>query len=58
VTQTLANNAAKDAINLVATLRAYHNSAQTDPSKSHYRWYVSALLRVLTRPLANSGMVL
>ena len=37
--QTLANNAAKDATDLVATLRAYHNAAQTDPTKSHLRWY-------------------
>ena len=45
IPKTLANNAAKDATDLVATLRAYHNAAQTDPAKSHLRWCGRAHVR-------------
>merc|ERR1711865_21804 len=33
IPKTLANNAAKDAVELTAKLRAIHNIAQSDPSK-------------------------
>jgi len=36
IPKTLAVNAAKDATDLVAKLRAYHNAAQTDATKKHY----------------------
>merc|ERR1712078_590371 len=36
IPKTLAMNAAKDATDLIAKLRAYHNKAQTDDSKKHY----------------------
>jgi len=35
IPKTLANNAAKDAVELTAKLRAIHNIAQTDPSKKN-----------------------
>ena len=35
VAQVLAVNAAKDATDLVAKLRAYHHAAQTKPDKKH-----------------------
>lgn len=35
IPKTLAVNAAKDATELVAKLRAHHNAAQTDPTKKH-----------------------
>ncbi|KAI8869231.1 T-complex protein 1 [Ramicandelaber brevisporus] len=37
VPKTLAINAAKDATDLVATLRAYHNKAQTDEKSKHLK---------------------
>lgn len=37
--KTLAVNAAKDATELVAALRAYHSMAQTKPDKKHYSQY-------------------
>lgn len=39
IPRTLASNAAKDATDLVAKLRAYHNKAQTDETKKHYATY-------------------
>jgi len=36
IPKILAVNAAKDATDLVAMLRAYHNGAQTDATKKHY----------------------
>eukprot|EP00299_Pterocystis_sp_00344_P014201 c7022_g1_i1.p1 GENE.c7022_g1_i1~~c7022_g1_i1.p1 ORF type:complete len:553 (+),score=135.96 c7022_g1_i1:45-1661(+) len=39
IPRTLASNAAKDATDLVAKLRAYHNKAQTDETKRHYSTY-------------------
>jgi chaperonin GroEL (HSP60 family) len=36
IPKTLAVNAACDSTDLVARLRAYHNTAQTDPSKKSY----------------------
>eukprot|EP00004_Rigifila_ramosa_P011442 TRINITY_DN2446_c1_g1_i1.p1 TRINITY_DN2446_c1_g1~~TRINITY_DN2446_c1_g1_i1.p1 ORF type:complete len:549 (+),score=159.31 TRINITY_DN2446_c1_g1_i1:139-1647(+) len=35
IPKTLAVNAAKDATDLVARLRAYHNASQTNPNKKH-----------------------
>lgn len=39
IPKTLAVNAAKDATDLVAKLRAYHNSSQTRPENGHYKWF-------------------
>jgi len=38
IPKTLAVNGAFDATDLVAKLRAYHNTAQTNESKSAYKW--------------------
>lgn len=38
IPMTLAVNAAKDATDLVAKLRAYHNSSQTKPEHAHLKW--------------------
>jgi len=38
IPKTLAVNAACDATDLVARLRADHNAAQTDPKQAHLRW--------------------
>ncbi|KAJ8675049.1 hypothetical protein QAD02_010835 [Eretmocerus hayati] len=38
IPKTLAVNAAQDATDLVAKLRAYHNSSQTVPDHSHLKW--------------------
>lgn len=40
--QVLAVNAAKDATELVAKLRAYHHTAQTKADKKHLSRYYSA----------------
>ena len=39
IPKQLAVNAAQDATELVAKLRAFHNTSQTDASKSHLKWY-------------------
>jgi len=38
IPKTLAVNAALDATDLIAKLRAFHNSAQSDKDKAHYKW--------------------
>ncbi|XP_067142161.1 T-complex protein 1 subunit alpha [Centruroides vittatus] len=38
IPMTLAVNAAKEATDLVAKLRAYHNSSQTKPEHAHLKW--------------------
>ena len=39
IPKQLSVNAAQDASDMVAKLRAYHNTAQTDPTKTEYRHY-------------------
>ena len=39
IPKTLAVNAALDATDLVAKLRAFHNTSQTKPEHSQYKWY-------------------
>lgn len=39
IPKTLAVNAALDATDLVAKLRAYHNTSQTKPEHYQYKWY-------------------
>merc|ERR1719424_1760004 len=38
IPKLLAVNGAHDATDLVAKLRAYHNAAQTNPSKAHFKY--------------------
>jgi T-complex protein 1 subunit alpha len=43
IPKTLAVNAAKDSTDLVAELRAYHNTSQmvgVDEAKKNFKWYV------------------
>lgn len=40
IPKTLATNAAQDATDLVAKLRAYHNSSQTKKEHANLKWYV------------------
>ena len=40
IPKTLAVNAAQDSADLVAKLRAYHNTSQINTEKSSLKWYV------------------
>lgn len=59
IPKTLASNAAKDATQLVAKLRAFHNRSQQDKNLEHLKWYAlfwekSALKFIVNRQeLAN-----
>jgi len=39
IPKTLCVNAALDSIDLIAKLRAYHNSSQTKPEVEKLKWY-------------------
>jgi len=52
IPKVLASNAANDATQLVAKLRAYHYRSQTDKNLPNLKWYVlfnSSLLLTLDR---------
>ena len=55
----LANNAAKDASDLVAKLRVFHNAAQTsdDPKQKEYRWMGLDLLNGKVRDNRKAGVL-
>jgi hypothetical protein len=55
IPKTLVVNAAHDATELVAKLRAHHHRAQTDTTKKDYRMYVCLLWIPYSH---HSGMVL
>lgn len=57
IPKTLASNAAKDATDLVAKLRAYHNKAQTDESKKHYSTYGLDLEAGKIRDSLKAGVI-
>ena len=44
IPKTLAVNAAQDSADLVAKLRAYHNTSQINTERSSFKWYVIAAL--------------
>lgn len=44
IPKQLTVNAAKDSVDLVSKLRAFHNTAQTDKSQAHLKWYASIIL--------------
>jgi len=46
IPKTLAANAAQDATELVAKLRAYHNASQTKSEHSQMKWYVGLKLNM------------
>merc|ERR1712070_943347 len=57
IPRTLSVNAAQDATDLVAKLRAYHHSAQTDPSKSNHKLYGLDLTNGKVRDNLAAGVV-
>jgi len=57
VPKTLAINAALDAIDLVARLRAHHNAAQTQPDKKDYRWFGLDLVNGKVKNSVTSGVL-
>jgi len=44
IPKTLAVNAAQDSADLVAKLRAYHNTSQINTERSSLKWYVTSAL--------------
>ncbi|KAI8821719.1 chaperonin Cpn60/TCP-1 family [Fimicolochytrium jonesii] len=60
IPKTLAVNAAKDATDLVAKLRAYHNAAQNaggDKSKQALKWYGLDLIKGVPRDNLKAGVL-
>ena len=43
IPKQLAVNAAKDSTELVAKLRAYHNTSQMKPDQAHLKWFVHSI---------------
>ena len=48
IPRTLAVNAAKDATDLVAKLRAFHNTSQIDPAQANLKWFVQCAPLLVT----------
>lgn len=57
IPKTLSVNAAKDSIDLVAKLRAYHNASQTDPKKKGLKWYGLDLETGVIRDNKKAGVL-
>ncbi|GAV03058.1 hypothetical protein RvY_13540 [Ramazzottius varieornatus] len=57
IPKTLAVNAAQDATELVAKLRAFHNSAQTKPEHDYLKWYGLDLMNGETRDNKKAGVL-
>lgn len=57
IPKTLSVNAAKDSTDLVAKLRAYHNTAQIDPSKGELRWTGLDLVEGVVRNNLAAGVL-
>uniref|UniRef100_A0A0K8TS69 T-complex protein 1 subunit alpha n=1 Tax=Tabanus bromius TaxID=304241 RepID=A0A0K8TS69_TABBR len=57
IPKTLAVNAAKDATDLVAKLRAYHNSSQTKADNSHLKWFGLDLYEGVVRDNKKAGVL-
>mmetsp|Transcript_1396 Transcript_1396/g.4083 ORF Transcript_1396/g.4083 Transcript_1396/m.4083 type:complete len:551 (+) Transcript_1396:57-1709(+) len=59
IPKTLAINAALDAIDLLASLRVRHNSAQKseDPKKKDYKWYGLDLMNSTVRNSVQAGVL-
>lgn len=57
IPKTLSVNAAKDATELVAKLRAFHNTAQQQPDKAALRWYGLDLVNGVVRDNKAAGVV-
>ncbi|XP_068152560.1 T-complex protein 1 subunit alpha [Drosophila tropicalis] len=57
IPKTLSVNAAKDATDLVAKLRSYHNSSQTKPERSELKWTGLDLVEGVVRDNKKSGVL-
>lgn len=57
IPKTLAVNAAKDATDLVAKLRAYHNSSQTKANHAHLKWIGLDLFEGVVRDNKKAGVL-
>lgn len=57
IPKTLAVNAAKDATDLVAKLRAYHNSSQTKVEHANLKWVGLDLLQGEVRDNKKAGVL-
>ena len=57
IPKTLAVNAAKDALDLVAKLRAYQNSSQTKSDQVHLKWYSLDLVEGTLRDNKVAGVL-
>jgi len=57
IPKTLAVNAAKDASDLVAKLRAYHNKSQTDTARANLRWVGLDLVEGTIRDNVAAGVL-
>ena len=57
IPKTLTVNAAKDATELVAKLRAYHNSAQSKPDKQHLAHFGLDLVNGVVRNNVEAGVI-
>lgn len=57
IPKTLAVNAAKDATDLVAKLRAYHNTSQTKPDHVHLKWVGLDLIEGVVKDNKKAGVL-
>ncbi|XP_004365374.2 T-complex protein 1 subunit alpha [Capsaspora owczarzaki ATCC 30864] len=57
IPKTLAGNAAKDSTDLVAKLRAYHNAAQVDSTKTELQWTGLDLIEGVVRNNLAAGVL-
>lgn len=57
IPKTLAVNAAQDATDLVAKLRAVHNTAQTNPQRANLKWVGLDLVKGVARDNKAAGVV-
>eukprot|EP00054_Salpingoeca_dolichothecata_P038448 m.13921 g.13921 ORF g.13921 m.13921 type:complete len:553 (+) comp8631_c0_seq2:11-1669(+) len=57
IPKTLAVNAAQDATELVAKLRAFHNTAQVKPDKANLKWVGLDLMNGVVRDNKKAGVV-
>lgn len=57
IPKTLSVNAAKDATDLVAKLRAYHNSSQTKNDHAHLKWVGLDLIEGVVRDNKAAGVL-
>lgn len=57
IPKTLTVNAAKDSVDLVAKLRAYHNASQVQADKAHLKWFGLDLIEGVVRDNKKAGVL-